>query len=228
MNMSNPETEPASLRVSAIVPAYNEEGQLANVLTVLTTYPGFLEIIVVDDGSKDKTGEIAQSFPVRYIRNETNLGKGGAMALAVSESKGDILFFCDADLTNLTHEHIRSVIEPVTDGTFVMNVGMHDRAMFRIPGVLRFTSKIGGERALVRKIWERLPGYYKTRFRIELGLNAYAREFGKTGVVLLHGIGRVKKEQKSGGFWDGLFRRFWMFGDLIQTAVHLKFARKSD
>jgi len=62
--------------ITAIVPAYNEAERISKVLEVLTTYKQFKEIIVVDDGSTDNTEEIVKKFNVRYIRNESNKGKG--------------------------------------------------------------------------------------------------------------------------------------------------------
>lgn len=206
--------------VSAIVPALNEERQLASVLSVLTTYPGFSEVIVVDDGSTDRTAEIAQRFPVRYIRNPTNLGKGGSMERGVEAAKSEIVFFCDADLISLTHEVIHDIVEPVVAGDTDMNIGMHARRLYSIPLLLMFTPKIGGERALHKSLWWALPSYYKIRFRIEVGLNAYAKRLGKKYSFVLVPLHRVKKEQKL-GFWYGLFRRLWMWADLIQTATHL-------
>ena len=66
--------EEARKRVTAIVAAYNEAPRIGAVLDVLTTYKGFREIIVVDDGSSDGTGNVIQKYDVTYVRNEVNIG----------------------------------------------------------------------------------------------------------------------------------------------------------
>lgn len=84
--------------VSVIVPAYNAERTLAECLRALTQqdYPA-LEIIVVDDGSTDRTGEIAQGFEgVTYIRQE-NAGPAAARNRGAAAAKGAWLAFTDSD-----------------------------------------------------------------------------------------------------------------------------------
>jgi glycosyltransferase involved in cell wall biosynthesis len=83
--------------VSVIVPCYNGETFLKEALksAMAQSYPQ-VEIIVVDDGSTDSSPEIAQRFPVRYIRQQ-NRGLSEARNSGVRESKGSYLVFLDAD-----------------------------------------------------------------------------------------------------------------------------------
>jgi dolichyl-phosphate beta-glucosyltransferase len=92
--------------VSVIIPAYNEAERLPpylqEVVDTLRQTVGRWEIIVVDDGSIDLTREIVRNFSVAEPRvhlvcNETNLGKGGAVARGVSEARGQYILFTDAD-----------------------------------------------------------------------------------------------------------------------------------
>jgi glycosyltransferase involved in cell wall biosynthesis len=83
--------------VSVIVPCYNAETFLKEALrsALAQSYPQ-VEVIVVDDGSTDSSPEIAQRFPVRYIRQQ-NRGLSEARNLGIQESKGNYLVFLDAD-----------------------------------------------------------------------------------------------------------------------------------
>jgi len=89
--------------VSVIIPAFNEEKGIARTLesAIGLDYPkDKIEIIVVDDGSKDDTYKIASKFKsksVRVYRLEKNQGKGAAMNYAIKKAKGEIIVTMDAD-----------------------------------------------------------------------------------------------------------------------------------
>lgn len=93
--------------ISLFFPAYNEEANIAKsinqALTILPQFAEQYEIIVVDDGSKDKTAEIVQQVAskhpqVRLIQHDTNVGYGGAVKSGIYGSRFDLIFLCDADL----------------------------------------------------------------------------------------------------------------------------------
>jgi glycosyltransferase involved in cell wall biosynthesis len=93
--------------LSVVIPAYNEEKGIADIVQrVLAVEPALqkagveaLELIVVDDGSHDRTAEIAGSIPgVRLIRQE-NKGYGGALKTGFSNAQGELIGFLDADGT---------------------------------------------------------------------------------------------------------------------------------
>ena len=83
--------------VSVIIPCYNGEKFLKETIesALGQTYPA-VEVIVIDDGSIDRSGEIAQSLPVRYIR-QPNRGLTASRNLGVRESRGSYIVFLDAD-----------------------------------------------------------------------------------------------------------------------------------
>jgi glycosyltransferase involved in cell wall biosynthesis len=94
--------------LSVIIPAYNEEDGIADILDrVLSIQPALEaagiagpEVIVVDDGSKDRTVEIVRQYAnVRLIRHEKNRGYGGALKTGFANATGNLLAFLDADGT---------------------------------------------------------------------------------------------------------------------------------
>lgn len=87
--------------IGVVIPAYNGEKTIGKLLSELIDY-GFDKdnIIVVDDGSKDDTPQIAKSYGARVIRNEKNVGKGWALSLGFNIARADNLkkvFTLDAD-----------------------------------------------------------------------------------------------------------------------------------
>ena len=94
--------------LSVVIPAYNEEGGIAQIIErVLSTRPRLsdagvddLELIVVDDGSRDETAAIIARYPrVRLIRHPVNRGYGAALKTGFSRARGNLLGFLDADGT---------------------------------------------------------------------------------------------------------------------------------
>jgi hypothetical protein len=98
--------------LSVVIPAYNEEQGIAEIMNrVLSIRPGLtevgvdaLELLVVDDGSRDRTVEIAQSIAqadqdVVVIQHTVNRGYGGALKTGFSHARGEIIGFLDADGT---------------------------------------------------------------------------------------------------------------------------------
>ena len=97
--------------LSIIIPAYNEERRLPRGLTKIREYlasrafaPGKVEIIVVDDGSKDRTAAIAEEWSremptLRLVPNRENRGKGYSVRHGMMEARGRVALFTDADLS---------------------------------------------------------------------------------------------------------------------------------
>jgi glycosyltransferase involved in cell wall biosynthesis len=102
--------------VSVVIPAYNAESTLRPCLRALhdQSLPrGNYEIIVVDDGSTDRTSEIAQEFNVTYIF-QTNQGPATARNKGVKKAQGSIVLFTDSDCVP-DHNWIREMVNPFHD-----------------------------------------------------------------------------------------------------------------
>jgi dolichyl-phosphate beta-glucosyltransferase len=90
--------------ISIVIPAYNEEKRLPATLSKVKAYLAstsweFTEIVVVDDGSRDATVELARKAGVRLLQNPGNRGKGYSVRHGMLEAKGDWRLFSDADLS---------------------------------------------------------------------------------------------------------------------------------
>ncbi|HLA95690.1 MAG TPA: glycosyltransferase family 2 protein [Pyrinomonadaceae bacterium] len=106
--------------LSVVVPAFNEERTLSNIIDRLSGIPNLLEIIIVDDCSDDGTSGAALDLcvkydTVQYVRHESNLGKTAALRTGFALTKGEVVIVQDADLEYDPSE-IQDVIRPILDG----------------------------------------------------------------------------------------------------------------
>ena len=201
------------LRTTAIVAAYNEENTIADVLSALTNSRFIDEVIVVSDGSEDRTVEIARSFDgVRTIALKENHGKGFAMAVGVANASNDTLFFCDGDMYNVTEAHIAALVLPVLEGDSDMNIGVRDRG--HVANFLHLKMKCGpvlsGIRVMRREVFETVPVQYQSHYKIEAALNCFCARAGyRQQQTIIQGLNHVIKESKR-GLRDGLTSRWRM------------------
>ena len=204
-----------STKVSAIVPAHDESRTIEGVVAPLVCHPLVDEVIVVDDGSTDDTAARAAGAGATVLSMPENGGKAAAMSRGVAVARNRIVFFCDADVIGLTADMITSIVTPVTSGEYDMFVGIRGRKTYWTNRLLHFTPVLGGERALVKSLWEHVPRSYKKNFQIEIALNFFAKHFGhRMGITVVPGVSQVIKEKKR-GLWPGLRQRLSMIGDIL-------------
>ncbi len=102
--------------VSIVIPAYNEEEDIDGcVRTLVKQNYKPLEIIFVDDGSKDKTLEILRKYKSIKILKQDHKGPGAARNFGVSKSKGEIIVFVDADM-EFNEDYIEKLVKPILEG----------------------------------------------------------------------------------------------------------------
>jgi peptidoglycan/xylan/chitin deacetylase (PgdA/CDA1 family)/GT2 family glycosyltransferase len=127
---------PAAVSFTVVIPAHNEERVIAKTLAALELARGpGVEVIVVDDGSRDATAEIAGSFPVRVIRQPRG-GKAAALNTGIVAARGEVIVVLDADT--------------VLDPDFLDAVGPHfaDSAVGAVAGNV----KVGNRRSLLARM----------------------------------------------------------------------------
>lgn len=107
--------------LSVVIPAYNEEQGIAATLERLKRVAVPLEVIVVDDGSTDRTGDIARKFGARVIRHPANGGYGLSLKSGIRSAAHDLIAITDADGTYPV-EQLPLLMKKVEEG-FDMAVG---------------------------------------------------------------------------------------------------------
>jgi glycosyltransferase involved in cell wall biosynthesis len=107
---------PNAAQTSVVIPAFNEAASIATVVHDLSSAAGWQEILVVDDGSTDETGERAAAAGARVIRHPYNKGNGAAVKTGIRHAAGVFILITDAD-----GQH-----RPVDAARLVAHLGAYD------------------------------------------------------------------------------------------------------
>lgn len=98
--------------ISVVIPALNEEKNIARIIEYVKHLSIVDEIIIVDNNSTDRTREIIKEHGIKPIICKRR-GKGYAMECGLKKAKGDIVLFTDADISNYAHDFIDKMVEPL-------------------------------------------------------------------------------------------------------------------
>lgn len=104
---------------SVVIPAFNEAGAVADVVTALRAAAPWREIIVVDDGSEDDTKERAAAAGARVLRHPYNKGNGAAVKTGIRAASGEWIVIVDADGQHAAADAVR-LVEPLGDYDLVV------------------------------------------------------------------------------------------------------------
>lgn len=162
--------------ISLIIPCYNEEKRLEHsvekMIPLLLSFTKF-EIIIIDDGSLDKTIDVIESlekkYPfVRHYSHEKNLGKGKAIQSGIKKSLGTYIFFIDADYTSPLPE-TKNLLLQMKKNDFVVGVRniRVDQYGRKIPFLRRIISAVG--KSMIKIV---LPSMQDT----QCGIKCFSRE----------------------------------------------------
>jgi len=207
-------------KVAVIIPAFNEEQRILNVIFAARASKLAHEIIVVDDGSKDHTSEVARTVEgVKVIKLKVNRGKGGALAAGVAATKAGVIAFVDADLAGIQGQHIDDIIRPVLNEQCDMCVGIFRGGKAWSDMAQRITPYLSGQRALRRELFEAVPYMNDLRMGVEWALtNVAEKRKAKVIKVLIRGVSNCAKEQKM-GLVNGLKARGIMYMEITEAMV---------
>lgn len=211
-------------KVAVIIPAYNEEERISVVLEAVMQTSVVNEVIVVNDGSTDRTAEVVQRFSrVRLIDKKKNEGKGAALMKGVGETSADILVFIDADLVGFTSAHVEDLVFPLLeDDDLLMTIGKFTGGRLRTDLSQSLVPFISGQRAL-RKSFLEGADFSCARFGAEIALTRHAKEKkAKVKEVIMNDVTHVMKEEKL-GLVKGAWARLGMYSDMLKHFLSDRF-----
>lgn len=229
------------LSVSVVVPVYNERylvrESLGRVLAAAPSWEGVsgVEVLVVEDGSRDGTRELLREYAareprIRLIEHERNMGKGAAVRTGIAEATGDLVVFHDADLEYDPRDIgrlVRPFIEDGADVVYGSRFAAADRRRvlyFRHTlgnRLITFLSNLATDLNLTdvetcykmfrASLLKSLP-IRSNDFRLEIEVTAkIAKRNCRIFEVPISYVGRTYREGKKIGWRDG-FKALWAIG----------------
>ncbi len=224
---------PEALRISVIVPIYNEKATVSEIVRRIRAVPIAKEIILVDDGSTDGSRDVLATFEpgpdLRIILHERNRGKGAALRTGFAHATGDIVLVQDADLEYDPRQYpklIQPIVEGMADvvyGSRFLPVGPHrvlyfwhyvaNRSLTVLSNMfsgLNLTDMETCYKVFRREVIQAItPTLKENRFGIEPELTAkIARRKYRIYEIGISYFGRTYQEGKKIGLADAC-RAFW-------------------
>lgn len=203
--------------VTVVIPAYNEEETIGQIVQGLGQLEEIGQILVVSDGSEDDTAGAARNAGAQVIELVENIGKGGAMKIGVEQSQFETILFLDADLIGLTADHVRSLILPVLNNEAEMVIGVFEKGRLATDLAQLVAPYLSGQRALKKDLMKAIEDVEDMGFGVEVALTKYAHDHHiKVQEVELLNMTHVMKEEKM-GISKGLAARMKMYWEIAKT-----------
>ena len=192
------------MKISCVIPAFNEESTIIDVIKNVKKVKVINEIIVVDDGSTDNTYKNAKSEGIRVIKHAQNKGKGAAIKTGIAHSHGDIILFLDADLYSISPKKVASILQPLENDEADFVKTSFTRARGRVTELvvkpffsvifpfIKFNQPLSGQFAIKRDLLKELKIDDKWGVDIQILL-----QLVKKGVRILEvDIGKLKHKKQ--------------------------------
>ncbi|MGM0439088.1 MAG: glycosyltransferase family 2 protein [Patescibacteria group bacterium] len=206
--------------IDVIIPAYNEEGRISNIIKTLQSCKKISSIIVVDDGSTDNTYLEAKRLKVdKLISHPENKGKGAALTTGVKHVESNPFLIVDADLKNFTTDHINQLVSKYKNNILVS--GVLDRG--DISGITKnLEGLIAGVRLMDKKIWEKVEKEkLKDGYEIDYLIYEKAKKMGRVKTITLPNLDQYKKTEKISPI-KGFYAHVKMFIQIIYNTLKRK------
>jgi glycosyltransferase involved in cell wall biosynthesis len=202
--------------IDVVMPARNEAPTVAANVVAARGCASVREVVVVDDGSSDGTGDRAREAGAKVVTLTGSSGsKARAMSAGVAASDAEAILFVDADCTGLTSAHLDAIVEPFVRGDAAMSIGAFDYGWFWNPMVVRWPP-LSGERIIPREVFESIPPSKLEGYTIEIRINeVIASRRLPTTVRTMRGVSHRTKRDKHGAV-EGWRRTYWMYRELLR------------
>ena len=230
------------MKASILIPAFNEEKNIAKTLDGLAEFKDKfckerqieLQVLVIDDGSSDRTAAIAAEKGVKVIKLASNTGKGGALREGLKYAEGDIVVFLDADLQETSQEVSKlllPILEDSADVTIAKFKPVAGKKGFGLVKALAFygvksltgreiTTALSGQRAFKRQVLNDIQEIPEG-FGIEVGMLVDILRKGyrvqEVDVDMSHDV--------TGRDFSGFVHRGKQFLDILKVLVRKKGGR---
>ncbi|HEY3568020.1 MAG TPA: glycosyltransferase [Thermoanaerobaculia bacterium] len=199
-----------------IIPARDEEPTVAGVVRAARAARGVGRVIVVDDGSSDRTAEVASAAGAFVIQSRPAGAPGDkarALARGVEASEAGVLVFFDADIVGVRPVHFEALAEPVLAGEVGLSCGIVDYGL-RNPLFLRLPP-ISGLRALPREVFDGVPAARRNGFQIEIMINEVVVRRGLPSAIRVLAGPRHRSKIEKRGWRQGLPSHLAMTRELL-------------
>ena len=153
------------MKISCIIPAFNEAERIINVLNVLVHHPLVDEVIVVNDASTDNTrGTLEARSDIILINHEKNKGKTQAVLTGIQKAKHTMVMLIDSDLIGLSEEAVTNLIKPILNDQADVTISLRKNALsiYKAAGI----DFVSGERVFHKNLLtdfpeelQKLPGF---------------------------------------------------------------------
>ena len=206
--------------IDVVVPARNEAPTIADVVEACQGCSYTRQVIVVDDGSVDGTGDLAAAAGAKVVhRDPPEAGsKAHAMEVGVAATDADAILFVDGDCLNLASKHLDDICRPFAEGRAIMSLGTFDYGPWNWL-VLR-SPPTTGERVIPRWIFEAIPPDKLDGFTIEYIINGVVAEQRlPTTARVMRGVTHRTKRDKFGPL-QGTVETIRMFWQVISVPLH--------
>lgn len=215
--------------ITVVIPAYNEEAIIGETIQAVKELEVITKIIVVNDGSTDKTAEIVKELDIELIDLKTNQGKGGAMNSSLPYINTDIVVFLDADLGSSAKEAskiIKPILEeeahlaiaafppPQKKGGFGLVKGTAARAIKRVGG-MEANAPLSGQRAMTKEVLKAVTPFSEA-YGVELAMTIKALRQGFKVIE----VPTTMKHNETGRDLAGFIHRGKQFVDVLKVITH--------